>query len=813
MHDITFDGRGELPEPGGEAEVLLDARARVAAWGPGAERLLGHPAREVLGRRADALLHDPADAADLARRWEEGLRRGTVALRRRDGQPLRAEVWARPLTSADGERQWLVQAVGTETFRIYEYGRALLKGLFTDTPFHIDLFDTRLRFIGQNLTERRAGVFRESEYSGHTMREMAPPGLLDFDALELRQRQVLESGEALIDTEVEGHPVPGSPREYVWSESILPLRDPSGAVIALGHVVSDVTQQVRARERLMLANEAGTRIGTSLDLWQTARELTEVAVDRFADVCQVDLLDSVFAEDEPAEDEQPRSPRLRRAASGGTPEEPGPDGGTGDGTVRVGDLDTAATAPGSPFLDALTKGTSVLLTDDDERLRTRPGVVCPPPSPDGGPEVHSWLLVPMLARGVALGTAVFMRSRSPRRFEPDDVLLAEQIVTRTAVCVDNASRYHRERTTARTLRRSLLPQRLPSPSAVRTASRYLPASEHTGLGGDWFDVIPVSGARVALVVGDVVGHGLQSAVTMGRLRGAVRTLADLDLSPVEVLTHLDDQLNRFLDERGDEVSLVTGATCLYAVYDPVSRRCQLARAGHPPPAVVSADGGVSFVDLPGGPPLGLGGVVFEEREITLGDGDLLVLYTDGLLESRSQDFETGLRRMREVLARTSASAAPQQVCDTLVRELLPPGHQDDVAVLVARMTGLAPDSHVTWEIEAQEMMVGRARELTARQMAVWGLAEDSFTTELIVSELLTNALRYGGEPITLRLIRDQSLICEVSDGSSTSPHVRRAQETDEGGRGLYLITRLTQNWGTRYGERGKTIWAEQPLPR
>ncbi|MEU1166615.1 ATP-binding SpoIIE family protein phosphatase [Streptomyces sp. NPDC005921] len=245
----------------------------------------------------------------------------------------------------------------------------------------------------------------------------------------------------------------------------------------------------------------------------------------------------------------------------------------------------------------------------------------------------------------------------------------------------------------------------------------------------------------------------------------------------------------------------------------MSRRCQLARAGHPPPAVVSADGGVSFVDLPGGPPLGLGGVVFEEREITLDDGDLLVLYTDGLLESRSQDFETGLRRMREVLARTSASAAPQEVCDTLVRELLPPGHQDDVAVLVARMTGLAPDSHVTWEIEAQDMMVGRARELTARQMAVWGLAEESFTTELIVSELLTNALRYGGEPITLRLIRDQGLICEVSDGSSTSPHVRRAQETDEGGRGLYLITRLSQNWGTRYGERGKTIWAEQPLPR
>ncbi|GAB2969042.1 SpoIIE family protein phosphatase [Streptomyces pseudoechinosporeus] len=805
MRDITFRGVGELPEPGGEADALLDARGQVASWGPGARQMLGYPAWEILGRRADELLYDPADAADIVRRWDEGARRRSLVLRRRSGDPLEAEVWVRSLTSVNGERQWLVQAIGTEAFRTYEFGRALLKGLFTDSPFHIDLFDRQLRFVAQNLTQRRAGVFRGDEYSGRTMREMAPPGLLDIDALEARQRRVLETGEALIDTEVVGHPVPNSPRDYVWSESILPLRNPSGTVIALAHVVSDVTQRVRSRERLVLANEAGTRIGTTLDLWCTARELAEVAVPHFADICYVDLLDSVFPGGEPTGDRQPRPPLLRRAACSGAAEDIGP-----DGAGMVGGPDARATVAGSPFLDALARGESVLLAD--EQLRTCPAAVRSCHSPVGGPEIHSWLLVPMLARGVALGTAVFMRSRNPRRFEPDDVLLAEQIVTRAAVCVDNASRYHRERTTALILRGSLLPQRLPSPSAVRAASRYLPASEHTGLGGDWFDVIPLSGARVALVVGDVVGHDLQSAVTMGRLRSAVRTLADLDLSPDELLTRLDDQMNRFLDERGDEGSLVTGATCLYAVYDPVSRHCRLARAGHPPPAVVSADGGVDFVDLPGGPPLGLGGVVFEEREITLGDGDLLVLYTDGLLESRAQDLDTGLRRMRDNLSRTPASATPQEVCDTLIRELLPPGHQDDVAVLVARVSGLAPDCHVTWEIEAQDKMVGRARDLTAQQMAWWGLEEESFTTELIVSELVTNAIRYGGEPITLRLIRDHNLICEVSDGSSTSPHVRRAQDTDEGGRGLYLITQLTQNWGTRYGERGKTIWAEQPLP-
>ncbi|MFF0001085.1 SpoIIE family protein phosphatase [Streptomyces avermitilis] len=806
MHDITFRGDGEFPEPGSEADVLLDACGRVAAWGPGAQQMLGCPAREAVGRSADEFLYDPADAADIVRRWEKGARRGALVLRQRSGKPLAAQIWVRALTSANGDPQWLVQAARTAVLRTYEYGRALLKGLFTDSPFNIDIFDTELRFVGLNIAERRAGVFQGTEYSGHTMREMAPPGLLDVDALEARQRRVLETGKALIDTEVVGHPVTNSPREYVWSESILPLRDPSGRVIALGHVVSDVTQRVRSRERLVLTNEAAIGIGTTLDLWRTARELAEVAVPRFADICFVDLLDSVFPGREPTEGRPPRPPLFRRAACSGAAEDTGSDAA---GEVKVGDANLWATAPGSPFLDALTKGESVLLTDD--QLQNCPAAVGLRHSPDDGPKIHSWLLVPMFARGVVLGAVVFLRSGNPRRFEPDDVLLAEEIVTRAAVCVDNASRYHRERTTALTLQRSLLPQRLPSASAVRTASCYLPASGHTGLGGDWFDVIPLSGARVALVVGDVTGHDLQSAVTMGRLRSAVRTLADLDLAPDELLTHLDDQMNRFLDERSDEGALATGATCLYAVYDPVSRRCLLARAGHPPPAVLSVNGAVDFVELPGGPPLGLGGIVFEKREIAMDDGDVLVLYTNGLLQPRAQDLDAGLHRMHDTLSRTPPSATPQEVCDTLVRELLPTRHKDDVAVLTAQVSGLASDRHVTWKIEAQDELVGRARDLTTQQMARWGLEEESFTTELIVSELVTNAIRYGEEPITLRLILDRNVICEVSDGSSTSPHVRRAQDTDEGGRGLYLITQLTRSWGTRYGERGKTIWAEQPL--
>ncbi|MGP3999017.1 SpoIIE family protein phosphatase [Streptomyces sp. 8N706] len=818
MRDLSFQGdSSRFPEPGDEAGVVLDSRGVVVGWGVGASRLLGYPAREVLGHPVAELMDGRTDIEALLRRDASNptIRLGTMVLRHRNGQPVVAEVWVCSLTTPSGERQWLLQAAGTDVVAAQQFGHALLKGLFTDSPFLIDVFDRQLRFLAQN---RRQGVVARSRRAGHTMREVYPAGLLDFDALEARQQHVLESGKALIGTEVVGHVVPGSPpgeygREYVWSESILPLTDRSGKVIALAHAVSDVTAQAHARERLTLVNDASTRIGSTLDLWQTVRELTDVAVPHFADVAYVDLLDSVFEGREPRSLQEPEAVVLRRAAQRSVLED-----GSGDGLTAeaVGDIDALATVAGSPSPEALMHGEPVLL--NGEELRARLAAAGPDRAgPGHDTAVHSWLLVPMIARGAALGTAVFARFRNPRRFEADDVLLAQEFVARAAVCVDNASRYGRERTTALTLQRSLLPQRLPSTTAVEAVSRYLPASGHAGLGGDWFDMIPLSGARVALVVGDVVGHDLQSAVSMGRFRIAVRTLADLDMAPDALLTHLDDQVNRFVDEQGDDealrVSEAMTATCLYAIYDPVSRHCVMARAGHPPPAVLSADGSVGFVDLPVGPPLGLGGVVFESGEIKLADGDTLVLYTDGLVESREQSLGAGLDQLRETLSRMPPTAGPEKVCDTLISELLPAQPQDDMALLVARLHGLPTECCVTWDIERVAEAVGHARKLAIRQMEHWGLGEEADITQLIVSELVTNAIRYGEEPITLRLIRSHNLICEVCDGSSTSPHARHARDNDEGGRGLYLVTQMAHSWGTRYGARGKTIWAEQVLTR
>ncbi|MEU8825967.1 SpoIIE family protein phosphatase [Streptomyces sp. NPDC048636] len=430
--------------------------------------------------------------------------------------------------------------------------------------------------------------------------------------------------------------------------------------------------------------------------------------------------------------------------------------------------------------------------------------------------IHSMITVPLRARGVVLGVASFMRAEKPEPFEEDDVSLAEELVTRAAVSIDNARRYTREHTMAVTLQRSLLPRVLPEQDALDVAYRYLPAE--SGVGGDWFDVIPLPGARVALVVGDVVGHGLHAAATMGRLRTAVHNFSTLDLPPDEILSHLDDLIARIdQDERGGAEStdagteVITGATCLYAIYDPVTRRCTMARAGHPPPAVVSPDGSVEFPDLPAGPPLGLGGLPFETAELVLPEGSHLVLYTDGLIEKRDRDIDIGLELLRDALSHPGRT--PEESCTAVLDALLPDRPSDDIALIVARTRVLEQGRIADCEVPSDPAHVAEVRAAVARKLAEWDLGDVAFTTELILSELITNAIRYATGPIRVRLLCDRSLICEVSDTSSTSPHLRYAATTDEGGRGLFLVSQFADRWGTRYTADGKVIWAELALPQ
>ena len=404
----------------------------------------------------------------------------------------------------------------------------------------------------------------------------------------------------------------------------------------------------------------------------------------------------------------------------------------------------------------------------------------------------------------------FWRLQKPEPFDEEELALAEELVARAAVSIDNARRYTREHTMAVTLQRSLLPRNLPEQSALDIAYRYLPAQ--AGVGGDWFDVLPLSGTRVALVVGDVVGHGLHAAATMGRLRTAVHNFSALDLPPDELLGLLDELVGRIdQDEAAEDSSAaITGATCLYAVYDPTSRHCSVARAGHPPPAVVRPDGSVEFPEVPAGPPLGLGGLPFETAELKLEEGSRLVLYTDGLVEDRERDIDVGLELLRTALA--GAGRSPEDTCQSVLDALLPDRPSDDIALIVAGTRALGADRVAEWPVPSDPAAVGEVRATVTRQLAEWGLDDLAFSTELILSELVTNAIRYGSGPIQVRMLRDRSLICEVFDGSSTSPHLRYAATTDEGGRGLFLVAQLAERWGTRYTPAGKVIWTEQPLP-
>ncbi|MEV8569095.1 SpoIIE family protein phosphatase [Streptomyces sp. NPDC051322] len=786
------------------ARATVNPHGVVSGWSEGARRLLGYRAAEIVGRTATVLLAgDPP--AEVLRSLETRPRwTGPATLLHRDGHHVTVNVLAqRPApmgTTGEpgGGGHWLLV---TPLVRPPEPSQddALLMWSFSQSPSTMALYDTGLRLRRANARMERATGLSEAEMRGLRVPEVVVHP--ESDRTEESMRRALATGEQqhLRQTlRLTTHE-----RESVWTTSLTPVRDADGTIRGVLLSAHDMTEEHLARARLALLNDASIRIGSTLDLPRTAQELTDVATPRLADFATVDLLPSIEGGTDPRAG-VPSSPVVLRRVAGqsvlpGCPE----------AVVRRG---AVATYPDtSPAAECLALGRPLI------RAVTDPGVASwESEDPDRAERVrrygfHSVLAVPMRARGITLGVATFSRHRRPEPFEQDDLLLAEEITARAAVCIDNARRYTRERRTSLALQSSLLPQRLPEQAAVEVASRYLPARAQSGVGGDWFDVIPLSGARVALVVGDVVGHGIQASAAMGRLRTAVRTLADVDLPPDELLTHLDDLVIHLAEagSTGDTGGDI-GATCLYAVYDPVSRVCTLARAGHPTPAVVTPDGAVEFIDLPAGPPLGLGGLPFEATEIELPEGSLLALYTDGLLETRGRDIDEGVDTLRDVLARPEESL--ERLCDTVLRAMLPDRPTDDVALLVARTRALDTAHVATWNVPADPAAVPDARKNACRQLAEWGLEEAVFVTELVVSELVTNAIRYGGAPIRLRLIRDRNLICEVSDSSSTAPHLRRARVFDEGGRGLLLVAQLTQGWGTRQTYTGKTIWAEQTLP-
>ncbi|MFJ7071738.1 SpoIIE family protein phosphatase [Streptomyces sp. NPDC098781] len=807
MHDTSPTSLHESPEDPfsvhRSASAALDGHGRVVAWSEQATKLLGHRADEVLGRRVCEVLVAEGDEDLIAAATTECVRErgwfGLLPVLNRAGERVHVGFRARRMERLDHTVEWHLVGSLAEHMVQWEIDRAVLDGLFSRSPVGVVVLGPDLRVLRVNRAIARFGGLPPEAYRGRRAAEFLFGQ--DADLAEDKLRSVLETGRPVIFAEQPARLLHDPGKELVISISAFRMQDPSGRVLGVTEIVEDVTDRHRARRRLALLNEAGTRIGTTLDVATTARELAEVAVPELADAVSVDLLEPVPCGEEPAPDSM--GPLRRMAVRSIRP-----------ASMRVmrpeGRLFAfpARTAPARcladrrPILLPALEDSAAWFAAEPERAEKALAM-----------GVHSLIAVPLAARGVVLGVVCLWRSKTAEPFEEDDLTLAVEFAARAAVCIDNARRYTQQHQAAEALQRSLLPSEVPEHPAVETAHRYLPARASTGVGGDWFDVIPLSGLRVALVVGDVVGHGMHASATMGRLRAAVRTLAHLDLAPDEVLARLDDLVDQLATEQqvaGASAPQIVGATCLYAIYDPVSRHCAMARAGHPPPTVLGPDGRVRPVDLPAGPPLGLGGLPFESAELELAEGSVIALYSDGLLLADDRDIDQGLDLLHGTLA--GAAARPlKHTCKAVEDAMLPDRPADDVTLLLGRTRVLAAQDVATWELAADPTVAGRARTLVSERLTEWGLDELAFTTELIVSELVTNAYRYAGGPVVLRLIRDGNLICEVSDSSSTSPHLRQARSTDEGGRGLFLVAQLSERWGTRYGRNRKTIWAEQPL--
>ncbi|MER7038903.1 SpoIIE family protein phosphatase [Streptomyces microflavus] len=544
----------------------------------------------------------------------------------------------------------------------------------------------------------------------------------------------------------------------------------------------------REGDRLRFVGAATRRIARGIDLDEIVLGLCRASVPTFSDAILVYLRDPL-----PVGDERPVSPfvlRLRRSDRLRLTDE---DGEAGPETERLRPLLTDPTADLMPAA---------------ELCEVRAGGALPEllgpgrPAPTG----HRAILAPLRGRRRVIGAAVFVRGTERPPFEASDLLVAAQLATHTALGIDKAVLYGREAYIADELQRTMLPDSLPQPTGVRLASRYLPAAETARVGGDWYDAIPLPGSRVALVVGDVMGHSMTSAAIMGQLRTTAQTLAQLDLPPQEVLHHLDEQAQRLGSDRM--------ATCLYAVYDPVAHRITIANAGHPPPVLLHLGGRAEVLRVPPGAPIGVGGVDFEAVELDAPAGATLLLYTDGLVESRLRDVWTGIEQLRERLAATAQLTGPdhapplEALCDDVLDMLGPGDRDDDIALLAARFDGIAPSDVAYWYLEPEDAAPGRARRLARRALSRWGLDEMSDEVELLVSEVVTNAVRYAERPVTLRLLRTDILRCEVGDDSPQLPRQRRARETDEGGRGLFLVNRLARRWGATRLSTGKVVWFE-----
>ncbi|CAL9621874.1 hypothetical protein SUDANB108_05888 [Streptomyces sp. enrichment culture] len=797
------DATGEPAEPGRVplAVVVVDRDGLVSHWSRGARRLFGVPKEEAIGRTALDLLpvsgafagdRDAAPHADdgLGPDLESSLDGGLsypAAGRARLAVPgrERADVlwWAYPLVGPGPERL-LVLAADADGLRP---GDGTIERIAPGFALHTD-------FPGAEDLARRLPEILPSMSVGESARIVGQILELGYPVLEFSQNErvpvtpdwgVARRAERKARREraararAAGEPVP---RE-------------------LGEDAEDAEdlEYAAVRERLEFLNEVSGRIGTSLDLSRTIVEVSRAVVPRFTDVAGTYLREQVVAGEGFPEGVPDTTTLWHRVAVEHT-DEPG----RWDDVVPVGE---AMPFPAhTPFFQCMTSGEPVLVPRISEEMGH--AIAAQFEKRDIRPLItgRSMLVVPLKARDVVLGFMILLRHPERPVFNDMDRVTGAELAARAGLVLDNARMYTFQENVAETLQDSMLPHIPPRMAGCDIATRYLPGTLLGRVGGDWFDAVKLHGGRTAFVVGDVMGHGLNSAAMMGQLRTAVQTMAGLDLPPAQLLRNLDDLAQRL----GDTYL----ATCLYAVYDPIASELHLANAGHIPPVLVRAgDGRSELLDLPTGAPIGVGGVPFEAVRVRVEPGDRLVMCTDGLVEVRGEDIGVGLATLCESAAHPAASM--DDACDTIIRSLnTRGGRKDDVALLMARLNGIAPDDVAEWRLALDPAEAGRARAVVREQLHDWGLAGLAAPAELLVSELVTNAVRHShARPVALRLVRGDTLLCEVEDDDHELPTLLSARPLDDRGRGLRVVSTLAREWGTSRTGTGKTVWFELTLPR
>ncbi|MEU8826739.1 SpoIIE family protein phosphatase [Streptomyces sp. NPDC048636] len=817
----AVERRGAVPGRMPLAVVVVDAEGLITHWSSGARKLFGRAREHAVGRPAVDLmpvsgaLHGAELSGDHPG-LEDSLNgpvRYPTAGRARLADPAkhRADVlwWAYPLVGPGPERL-LVLAADAAALA----GEATAPGAEAPgeherfTPgfaLHTEFPDAR-RLAGRlpdilpNMGPAAIGrIVSQVLELGYPVMEISHhervPVTPDWGMPRYRERQARqEAARRRVQTTDGARPHPHPLEDSPAPVSLAPGGSDPGAEtdeIDLEHAA--------VRERLEFLNEVSGRIGSSLDLSRTIREVTSAAVPRFADFAGTHLRAQVLA-GEGFPDGPPDITTVWHRVWVEHNDEPG----RWDDTVPVGE--SIAFPEHTPFFQCMVTGEPVLIPHLGEEIGDR--IAGQFEKRDLRPLINgrSVLIVPLKARDVVLGFMVLLRRQGRELFDDMDRTTGAELAARAGLVLDNARMYTFQENVAETLQDSMLPQVTPRMAGCDTATRYLPGTRLGRVGGDWFDSIKLPGSRTALVVGDVMGHGLNSAAMMGQLRTAVQTMAALDLPPAQLLRHLDD-----LAQRLGEHYL---ATCLYAVYDPIRSELLIANAGHIPPVLVRAqDGRSELLDLPTGAPIGVGGVPFETARVRVAPGDRLVLCTDGLVEVRGQDIGAGLAALCESAAHPAASM--DDACDTIIRALNPrDGRKDDVALLMARLNGIPSDHVAQWRLALDHQEVGRARRLVRERLDHWGLGEAAETAELLVSEAVTNAIRHAHtHHVVLRVVRTEALLCEVSDDDHELPTLLAADREDEFGRGLRVISALAREWGTSRSGRGKTVWFEQALPR